>query len=97
VLRFVQAKSRLKPVKAAHTIPRMELLAAEMGLALAKKLVATLDIQHKDIHLWTDSRAVNDWLRVETRALQVILKYRVCITNSSFIFSIMMSSAMGVA
>jgi hypothetical protein len=37
VLRFVQAKSRLKPIKAACTIPRMELMAAEMGLALTKK------------------------------------------------------------
>jgi ribonuclease HI len=77
VLKFVQAKSRFEPVKAAHTIPRMELLAAEMGLALTKKLVATLDIQHKDIHLWTDSRAVHDWLRVKTRALQVFVKNRV--------------------
>jgi hypothetical protein len=43
-LRFVQAKSRLKPIKAAFTIPRMELLAAEMGLALAKKLVTSGDL-----------------------------------------------------
>jgi ribonuclease HI len=76
-LRFVQARSRCKPIKAAHTIPRMELMAMELGLALAKKLVATLNIQHKDIFLWTDSRAVHDWLRVESRALQVFVKNRV--------------------
>jgi ribonuclease HI len=77
VLRFVQAKSRLKPIKAACTIPRMELMAAEMGLALANKLMATLDIQHHEIFLWTDSRAVHDWLRVESRALQIFVKNRV--------------------
>jgi ribonuclease HI len=77
VLRFVKAKSRLKPIKAACTIPRMELMAAEMGLALAKKLMATLDIQHQEIFLWTDSRAVHDWLRVESRALQIFVKNRV--------------------
>jgi hypothetical protein len=76
-LRFVQAKSRLRPIKAAFTIPRMELLAAEMGLALAKKLIVTLNVMHQDIYIWTDSRAVHDWLRVETRALQVFVKNRV--------------------
>jgi hypothetical protein len=76
-LRFVQARSRLRPIKAAFTIPRMELLAEEMGLTLAKKLIATLSFRHQDIHLWTDSRAVHDWLRVESRALQVFVKNRV--------------------
>jgi hypothetical protein len=48
-----------------------------MGLALAKKLIVTIDIRHQDIYIWTDSRAVHDWLRVETRALQVFVKNRV--------------------
>jgi ribonuclease HI len=77
-LRFVQARSRLRPIKAAFTIPRMELLAAEMGLALAKKLIGTLSFRHQDIHLWTDSRAVHDWLRVESRALRVFVKTSRC-------------------
>jgi hypothetical protein len=76
-LRFVQARSRLKPIKAAHTFPHMELMAMELGLALAKKLLATLSVQHKDIFLCTDSREVHDWLRVESRALQVFVKNRV--------------------
>jgi hypothetical protein len=49
-----------KNYKAAFTIPRMELLAAEMGLALAKKLIVTIDVRHQDIYIWTDSRAVHD-------------------------------------
>jgi hypothetical protein len=73
-LRFVQAKSRLKSIKAAFTIPRMELLAAKMGLALAKKLVTVINVRHQAICLWTDSRAEHDWLQVELRALQVLLK-----------------------
>jgi hypothetical protein len=40
-LRFVQVRSRLRPIKTAFTIPRIELLAAEMGLALAKKLIVS--------------------------------------------------------
>jgi hypothetical protein len=77
MLRFVQAKSRLKPIKSAFTIPRMELLAAKMGLALAKKLVTVLNVLHQAIRLWTDSRAVHDWLLLESRALQVFVKKRV--------------------
>jgi hypothetical protein len=61
-LRFVPARSRLKTIKAATTIPRLKFLAAEIGLALAKKLNRTLDIFHHNIYLWTDSRAVHDWL-----------------------------------
>jgi hypothetical protein len=68
-LRFVQARSCLKTIKAACTIPRMELMAAELGLSFAKKLKKTLDIEHQNVYLWTDSRAVHDWLRVELRAL----------------------------
>jgi ribonuclease HI len=76
-LRFVQAKSRIKPIKAACTIPRMELMAAEMGLALANKLIMTLEVKHQNIFLWTDSRAVHDWILVESRSLQVFVKNRV--------------------
>jgi hypothetical protein len=68
--RFVQAKSRLQPIKAAFTIPRMELLAAEMGLALAKNIVTILNVRHEAICLWTDLRVVHDWLPVESRVLQ---------------------------
>jgi hypothetical protein len=76
-LRFVQARSRLKPIKAATTILRMELLAAEIGLVLAKKLIRTLDIFHHNMYLWRDLQAVHDWLRVESRALQIFVKNRV--------------------
>jgi hypothetical protein len=55
----------------------MELMAAEMGLALAKKLIMRLEVKHQNIFLWTDSRAVHDWIRVESRALQVFVKNRV--------------------
>jgi hypothetical protein len=52
----------------------MELLAAEMGLALTKKLVTVLNVRTQAICLWTDSRAEHNWLQVELRALQVFVK-----------------------
>jgi ribonuclease HI len=76
-VRFIQAKSRVRPVKAAHTIPRMELLAIELGLQLVKKINKTFKIETNSLYIWTDSRACHDWLRIEARALQVFIKTRV--------------------
>jgi ribonuclease HI len=76
-VRFIQAKLRVRPVKAAHTIPRMELLAIELGLQLVKKIYKTFKIETKNIYIWTDSRACHDWLSIKARALQVFIKNRV--------------------
>jgi hypothetical protein len=73
-VRFIQAKLRVGPVKAAHTIPRMELLAIELGIQLVKKIYKTFKVETHNIYIWTDSRACHDWLRIEARALQVFIK-----------------------
>jgi hypothetical protein len=52
---FVQAKSRVRPVKAAHTIPRMELLAIELGLQLLKKIYTKFGLETYNLYIWTDS------------------------------------------
>jgi hypothetical protein len=75
-VRFKQAKSRVRPVKAAHTIPRMELLAIELGLQLLKKIYKMFSPETYNLYIWTDSRACHDWLRIEARALQVFIKNR---------------------
>jgi hypothetical protein len=54
-VRFVQAKSRVRPVKAAHTIPRMELLAIELGLQLLKKIYKKFSLETYNLYIWTDS------------------------------------------
>jgi hypothetical protein len=59
-VRFIQAKSRVRPVKAAHTIPRMELLAIELGLQLVKKNYKTFKIETNNLYIWNDSRACHD-------------------------------------
>jgi hypothetical protein len=45
-MRFIQAQSRIKPVKSTATIPRMELMAMELGLMLIKKLMKHLRFYH---------------------------------------------------
>jgi hypothetical protein len=74
---IVQARSRIKPIKATHTIPRMELLGIELGLTLLKKLAKIYDIPPHDTFIWTDSRACYDRMRIETKSLQIIIQNRV--------------------
>jgi hypothetical protein len=38
-VRFIKARSRIKPVKSTATIPRMELMAMELGLTYADQKV----------------------------------------------------------
>jgi hypothetical protein len=76
-VRFIQAKSRIKPVIATHTIPRMELLSIKLGLSMLCKLRTTFDIPAPDVFIWTDSRARHDWIRIEARSLQIFVKNRV--------------------
>jgi hypothetical protein len=59
-VRFIQARSRIKPIKATHTIPRMELLSIELGLSMLKKLAKTFGILSHNQYIWTDSRACHD-------------------------------------
>jgi ribonuclease HI len=76
-VRFIQARSRIKAVKATHTIPRMELLSIKLGLSMLGKLRTTFDISAHNVFIWTDSRACHDWIRIEARSLQIFVKNRV--------------------
>jgi hypothetical protein len=76
-VRFIQAKLRVRPVKAAHTIPRMELLAIKLGQQLVKKIYKTFKIETNNLYIWTESRACHNWLLIKARALQVFMKNRV--------------------
>jgi hypothetical protein len=68
-VRFIHAKLRVRPVKAAHTIPRMELLAIELGLQLVKKIYNTFKIETNSPYIWTDSRACHDIASISSKSL----------------------------
>ena len=57
---LVFAKSKLAPIK-KPTIPRLELMAAQIGAQLLKFVIRNLDGQYNDIVLWSDSKAVLYW------------------------------------
>jgi hypothetical protein len=60
LVRFIQARLRIKPIQATHTISRMELLSIELGLSMLNKLAKTFDIKTHNMNIWTDSRACHN-------------------------------------
>ena len=60
--RLVMAKSRLAPMEANLTIPRMELMAALIGTRLVKFIQDALQLQEPRVVFWTDSMDVLYWL-----------------------------------
>lgn len=59
-LHLLAAKSRVAPLKQL-TIPRLELLAALIGVRLAASIKAGLQVDF-DCHFWTDSSTVLSWI-----------------------------------
>ncbi|KAL7290394.1 hypothetical protein TKK_0016085 [Trichogramma kaykai] len=59
---LVQSKSRVGPSEET-TIPRMELLAATLGVRLAHSIETAMKKPLKNIVFWTDSSTVLSWLR----------------------------------
>lgn len=69
---FVMAKSRVTPTKLNRTIPKLELMALELGSQLATHVSSALKIDSKAIYLWTDSKTALQWLRMDPNTLQVL-------------------------
>lgn len=61
-VKFVMSRARLAPLKKV-TIPRLELLAAVMGVHLAKYITENLHIDIKTTIFWTDARNVLYWIK----------------------------------
>ena len=63
---FVQAKSRVSPSREKGTkisIPRLELLAATIGVRLASSILKVLKIENLESYFWTDSSTVLAWIQ----------------------------------
>ena len=73
---FVCSKSRVAPIESL-SIPRLELLAADLGASMKEKVAPTLKIQDQDIYFWTDSKDVLGWLRNRSRIFKPFVAHRV--------------------
>lgn len=61
---LVASKSRVSPIK-KQTIPRLELLAAVLGVRLATHICSIMHIKIDRRVFWCDSRTVLGWIRSE--------------------------------
>ena len=74
--RLLMAKGRLAPINPRLTIPRLELMAALIGVRLMSFIRNTLDLETPAILYWTDSTDVIWWLR-NPRPRNVFVENRV--------------------
>ena len=75
-VRFVASKSRVAPVEAV-TVPRLELLAAVVGLQLAEMVTKALNFLMTEVVFWSDSLNVLYWLRGRDRRFKTFVANRV--------------------
>lgn len=67
---FVQAKSRVAPINkeksdGRRSIPRLELLAAAIGVRLTVSILDSLNFKNAKVYYWSDSSTVLAWVRRE--------------------------------
>ena len=58
-------------------IPRLELMAAMLGLKLAKSITDVLRHEWEDVIFWSDSTNVLCWIRGRSRSFKPFVAYRV--------------------
>jgi len=75
-VRFVAAKSKVAPIQSV-SIPRMELMAAVLGMKLTLVIKNALEIDIRDCVFWTDSLDVICWLRNQSRVFKPFLAKRI--------------------
>ena len=66
---LVTAKARVTPIKSV-SIPRLELMAAVLGVRLAETVSEKLDIPLSQHTLWSDSMDVIYWIQGHSRRLK---------------------------
>lgn len=59
---IVMATTRVTPLK-AHSIPRLELMAASIAVRMARLICEVLDCNLSEVTLWSDSINVLYWLK----------------------------------
>ena len=71
------ARVRVTPRSRKVSIPRLELMAALLGLRLAKKACAAFMIPMSEVLFWSDSINVLCWIRNDVKQFQSFVAHRV--------------------
>eukprot|EP00117_Sycon_ciliatum_P016997 scpid5959/ scgid16188/ len=75
-VRLAGAKSRVAPTR-TQSIPRLELLAAVLGLQLARKFSQIMTIAMSEVIFWSDSATVLLWIRSYSRRFKPFVANRI--------------------
>jgi hypothetical protein len=76
LVRFVAAKSKVVPL-AAISIPRLELMAAVLGLRLTLSICQTLEIDINNVTFLSDGMNLLHWIRNQSRQFKTFVANRV--------------------
>ena len=75
-MRFIEVKVKISPTKAT-SIPRLELMAAVLGLRLSRKVSELLEVPFENCTLWTDSEDVICWIQGQSRRYKTFVANRI--------------------
>ena len=75
VVRFIMARGKVVPMT-SQTVPRLELLAAVLGVKLSLTIKRALKLKNAQFNYWTDSLNVVCWIRSESKDLQMFVSNR---------------------
>ena len=73
---LVASKMRVAPL-ASHSIPRLELMAAVVGLQLVESVLSPLAMTMDQVQFWTDSADVLYWIHGQSRKYKPFVAHRV--------------------
>ena len=75
-VKLICAKTKVAPLHAV-SMPRLELLGAELGSLLGEKILSTLEVNRHDVYYWTDSKDVLGWLHNRSKLFKPFVAHRV--------------------